>query len=320
MGISRGTKGMGMGSQPVEFDEFAACLRALRERAGLSYGALARRTGISSSSLHRYCSGSYVPQDYGAAHRFATACGASPEELRRLHRLWALADAAREGEATGQEEGDPESAPPVPTAPATPTAPPTPDAPPSSPPRRRQLALGLSVLALVVVLGGTVWAMDTDANSESAVASGPELVRADGNRSAGPAQDASSAPDSRADDCPAPGQRFKTPTHQRVYLVGPGGNLYYIPNATIYFNLWDTWDAVTIVNGSVFADCDWPTAHELADAFLTRTSSSAQVYIWDAWSGYRRITGGTAFNRYGFSWSKIQTRSAPSPVSSHDWP
>lgn len=38
----------------------------------------------------------------------------------------------------------------------------------------------------------------------------------------------------------------------------PGGNLCYIPNATIHFNLWDTWDAVTVVDGAVFADCDWP--------------------------------------------------------------
>ncbi|MFF3942434.1 helix-turn-helix domain-containing protein [Streptomyces phaeofaciens] len=79
----------------AEFEKFAACLRALKDRADLSYEALAQKTGISSSSLHRYCSGSYVPPDYGCAHRFATACGASREELRRLHRLWALADAAR---------------------------------------------------------------------------------------------------------------------------------------------------------------------------------------------------------------------------------
>jgi hypothetical protein len=36
-----------------------------------------------------------VPQDYGSVHRLATVCGATPDELRTLHRLWALADAAR---------------------------------------------------------------------------------------------------------------------------------------------------------------------------------------------------------------------------------
>ncbi|MFI6274567.1 helix-turn-helix domain-containing protein [Streptomyces sp. NPDC050988] len=57
------------------FDAFAACLRMLMQRAGLSYGVLARQTDISSSSLHRYCSGSYVPQDYGSVYRFAKAWG-----------------------------------------------------------------------------------------------------------------------------------------------------------------------------------------------------------------------------------------------------
>ncbi|MEV0227073.1 helix-turn-helix transcriptional regulator, partial [Streptomyces sp. NPDC050704] len=32
-------------------------LRALKERRGVSYEALARDTGIGRSSLHRYCSG-----------------------------------------------------------------------------------------------------------------------------------------------------------------------------------------------------------------------------------------------------------------------
>lgn len=87
-----------------EAERFAARLRMLRERAGLSYETLAQKTGISRSSLHRYCSGSSVPQDYGAAHRVATVCGATPTELRELHRLWALADAAREPQAAPAEE------------------------------------------------------------------------------------------------------------------------------------------------------------------------------------------------------------------------
>lgn len=98
-------------AQTEEFDEFAACLRALKKRADLSYETLAQKTGISSSSLHRYCSGSYVPQDYGSAHRFAAACGASPEELRRLHRLWALADASRGSVQSPEPESEPEPEP-----------------------------------------------------------------------------------------------------------------------------------------------------------------------------------------------------------------
>ncbi len=78
-----------------EAARFAARLRALRERADYSYEALAQKTGISRSSLHRYCAGLSVPQDYGVVHRIATVCGATPTELRALHRLWALSDAER---------------------------------------------------------------------------------------------------------------------------------------------------------------------------------------------------------------------------------
>jgi hypothetical protein len=53
--------------------------------------------------VHRYCSGTSVPQDYGTVHRLAVACGAAPEELRTLHKFWALADAAREPEAEPPE-------------------------------------------------------------------------------------------------------------------------------------------------------------------------------------------------------------------------
>jgi transcriptional regulator with XRE-family HTH domain len=78
-----------------EAERFAAQIRALKDRAGISFEELARRTGISGSSLHRYCSGTKIPTGYGVVHTFAKACGASNEELRELHRLWALADTAR---------------------------------------------------------------------------------------------------------------------------------------------------------------------------------------------------------------------------------
>ncbi|MDH2427594.1 helix-turn-helix transcriptional regulator [Sphaerisporangium sp. TRM90804] len=82
-------------TNPGEAHQFAARLRVLKDRAGVSFGVLANRTGISRSSLHRYCAGSKIPSSYGPAHAFAKACGASNEELRELHRLWALADASR---------------------------------------------------------------------------------------------------------------------------------------------------------------------------------------------------------------------------------
>ena len=95
----------------ADSERFAAFLRSLKERSGLSYEALAQRTGGSRSSLHRYCSGSYVPQDYGPVHRFAVVCGASPNELRHLHRIWAVADMGRMPVADGGADGSADSSP-----------------------------------------------------------------------------------------------------------------------------------------------------------------------------------------------------------------
>jgi hypothetical protein len=81
--------------QPVELQKFAAMMRMLKNRTDRSYEALAKRTGISSSSLHRYCAGTKIPSDFGAVQRFARECGATQPELYELHRLWALADAGR---------------------------------------------------------------------------------------------------------------------------------------------------------------------------------------------------------------------------------
>ncbi|BCL20274.1 hypothetical protein GCM10017668_21170 [Streptomyces tuirus] len=92
LGIPEG--GMALSACP-ETERFAALLRSLKSRSGLSYEALARKSGLAGSTLHRYCRGTSVPQDYGSVHRLATVCGATPDELRTLHRLWALADAAR---------------------------------------------------------------------------------------------------------------------------------------------------------------------------------------------------------------------------------
>ncbi|GII82988.1 hypothetical protein Ssi03_09780 [Sphaerisporangium siamense] len=87
-----------------EAEQFAARLRMLKDRADLSFEELARRTGISRSSLHRYCSGAKLPPGYGTAHTIAKACGASGEELRELHKAWALADAARSASSPGERE------------------------------------------------------------------------------------------------------------------------------------------------------------------------------------------------------------------------
>ncbi|MGW2464511.1 helix-turn-helix domain-containing protein, partial [Streptomyces sp. NPDC001761] len=74
---------------------FAELLRELKNRSGHSYGTLAKRLHMSTSTLHRYCNGDAVPADYAPVERLARLCGATPGELVELHRRWVLADAWR---------------------------------------------------------------------------------------------------------------------------------------------------------------------------------------------------------------------------------
>lgn len=90
-------------------EKFATLLRALKDRAGLSYGALARRIDLSTSTLHRYCSGATVPADYAPIERFARLCKATPSELSELHRLWALAYADRVAATNGTSRDAPDA-------------------------------------------------------------------------------------------------------------------------------------------------------------------------------------------------------------------
>ncbi|WP_157868870.1 helix-turn-helix domain-containing protein, partial [Streptomyces atriruber] len=78
-----------------EVAEFAALLRAQKERTDRSYGSLARRLGMNTSTLHRYCAGDAVPLDFAPVERFAALCGATPEQRLELHRRWLLALEAR---------------------------------------------------------------------------------------------------------------------------------------------------------------------------------------------------------------------------------
>ncbi|WP_217139634.1 helix-turn-helix transcriptional regulator [Streptomyces sp. AC627_RSS907] len=76
-------------------DDFAGLLRELKERSGLSYGALGKRLHMSASTLHRYVSGEVVPVEFAPVERLARVCRATPEELLELHRRWIRADALR---------------------------------------------------------------------------------------------------------------------------------------------------------------------------------------------------------------------------------
>ncbi|MFF4842458.1 transcriptional regulator [Streptomyces collinus] len=79
-----------------DVEQFAALLRRLKDRTDRSYGSLARRLNMNTSTLHRYCAGDAVPQDYAPVERMAAFCGATPEERLDLHRLWLLALTARQ--------------------------------------------------------------------------------------------------------------------------------------------------------------------------------------------------------------------------------
>lgn len=48
----------------ADVEEFAALLRRLKDRTDRSYASLARRVGMNTSTLHRYCAGEVVPQDF----------------------------------------------------------------------------------------------------------------------------------------------------------------------------------------------------------------------------------------------------------------
>ena len=88
------------GKPMSETHELADLLQGLKERSGRSYTALASRTGLSRSSVHRYCQGLTVPASFGTVERIARVCGAGPGELDRLYGAWARAEArAREAEA-----------------------------------------------------------------------------------------------------------------------------------------------------------------------------------------------------------------------------
>ncbi|MFC9328768.1 helix-turn-helix domain-containing protein [Kitasatospora sp. NPDC057015] len=83
-------------SSQDEVEEFAALLRRLKGRTDRSYAALARRLNMSTSTLHRYCTGEAVPLGFAPVERFAVMCRASPAERIELHRRWVLAVAARQ--------------------------------------------------------------------------------------------------------------------------------------------------------------------------------------------------------------------------------
>ncbi|QLE71814.1 transcriptional regulator [Streptomyces rectiverticillatus] len=174
---------LGWGSD-VEAGDLAEMLRSLKERSGLSYGVLAKRLHVSTSTLHRYCSGSAVPAEFAPVERLARLCKATPEELMEVHRRWIVADATRgrkaqaaaaapEPVAAAAPEPAPEPEPSQAGDPGDPgrSVPPEPVAPSSAPsgegaapswrrrPSRKVVLAVLSAAAAVTVLGSAALAV-----------------------------------------------------------------------------------------------------------------------------------------------------------------
>ncbi|MGI5427705.1 helix-turn-helix domain-containing protein [Streptomyces sp. CA-179760] len=139
--------------------EFAALLGELKERSGLSYGVLAKRLHMSTSTLHRYCNGDAVPADYAPVERLARLCKASPGELVELHRRWVLADAGRGRKGGGGSaepaEAEAEAEAAIADGPAPVADAPASEAVPAQKSRsRRPRPALLAGIAAAVVLGG----------------------------------------------------------------------------------------------------------------------------------------------------------------------
>ncbi|MEU3654334.1 helix-turn-helix transcriptional regulator [Streptomyces sp. NPDC032161] len=147
-----------------EAEDFAALLKELKGRSGLSYGVLAGRLHVSTSTLHRYCNGDAVPNDYAPVERLGRLCGAKPDELVELHRRWIVADAARRRPAPAAESASaPVSAPASASASGTASAVAPDPAPASGPVSGSASGPGTVPERDAPVVGGTASAEGTDA-------------------------------------------------------------------------------------------------------------------------------------------------------------
>ncbi|QOV34712.1 helix-turn-helix domain-containing protein [Streptomyces ferrugineus] len=170
-------------AQDDDVQEFAALLRRLKDRTDRSYGQLARRLNMNTSTLHRYCAGDAVPLGFAPVERFAALCGAAPEERLELHRRWILAVAARQRSRTAAPAAAPQ-ADASPADPEEPTGQPPQPEPPRRPwYRRRRLLVSVAVATALLATLGSLSALPDDErprSSDSAEASHPPRTTAPG--------------------------------------------------------------------------------------------------------------------------------------------
>ena len=203
-------------AQGEDVQEFAASLRRLKDRTDRSYGQLARRLNMNTSTLHRYCAGDAVPLDFAPVERFAALCGATAEERLELHRRWILAVAARQRSrtasppATDRTDGAPSLAVGSQDgSPAVASEEPAPGTPARRPwYRRRRLLVSAAVAtALLATLGSLSALPDDDRSraSDSVQGAGPT-----GTKPGGPGPDPTVSPKS-SPTTPAPSGGTPTP-------------------------------------------------------------------------------------------------------------
>ncbi|MEV8404666.1 helix-turn-helix transcriptional regulator [Streptomyces niveus] len=199
----------------TEAKAFAELLTELKDRSGQSYGALAAKLHVSTSTLHRYCNGDAVPAEFSAAERFGRLCGAKGEEFVELHRRWILADEARRRSRSAPAVAVPaeESVPDAPEVEPAVVAEPG----PATSRRRKRLYITLAAAAVVAAVAvpavgfGALNNQGTDDHPPAASAS--ESTEGDASRvsqspsakpSGSPSTDKSASPDASPSDRSTP--------------------------------------------------------------------------------------------------------------------
>ncbi|MEU6353639.1 helix-turn-helix transcriptional regulator [Streptomyces sp. NPDC047072] len=192
--------------------EFSALLRGFKDRTDRSYGQLARRLNMNTSTLHRYCAGDAVPLDFAPVERFAALCGASSEERLELHRLWLLAVEERQRAREPKQEVP--SEPDGPDEPLEETEPEVtlPAAPPSTRPwyRRRRVVVATAVAAALIATVGTLSALPSGRSASKDVAEAPAPssgATASGTASRSPSPSASASSPTGSPSSKATGTR-----------------------------------------------------------------------------------------------------------------
>ncbi|MEU9296197.1 helix-turn-helix transcriptional regulator [Streptomyces sp. NPDC048266] len=146
-------------------EEFARLVRGLKARDGRSYEALGRRLSVSASTLHRYCSGATVPEEFAVVDRLALLCGADEEERCALEAAWSRAARTRrppvpepDEEPGSGPEPEPEPEPePAPEPASQPELEPVHARVPGLPPQPRRRRWGwVGVVAGALAVVGTV--------------------------------------------------------------------------------------------------------------------------------------------------------------------